>query len=139
MQLNKEELAYGALFQCLFAYYLEWHILWAIPISAFLWALSGSESRFNWKVWRRLGCPLVSCIGLYVATGLSNVFYALPFSFWALCVGYGTPSTQPVDEGSALGRFYYWITNGNELMTNMLTRGTILALAALPIHIGIIC
>ena len=125
MKLNREELIYGFCYVSLFLYWIGY---WAIPfalLSSFLWALSGSEYKINHKLFRRLGCPLCIAIPLVITTGKWIVLLGVAPAFGALTLGYGIPSLNPPDEGSLLGRFYNKIT-GDEFMTNILTRGTII-------------
>ena len=119
MKLNLEELIIASI---LTAIVVPFPIaLLAIPACAFLWALSGSESKYNYKLWRRLGVPLVWVIGIFNYYALA----AVPIAFGFLSMGYGLPSTQPPDEGSGLGRFFWNLTGGNVLFSNILTRGVI--------------
>ena len=116
MRLNKEELIIASI---LTAIVVPWPwVLVAIPVCALLWALSGDGKS---KLFRRLGVPLVWAFSLH--TGFA--FVCVLTGFLSLCIGYGLPSTQPPDEGSALGRFFWKLTGGNVLLSNILTRGLI--------------
>jgi len=98
MKLNKEEILVASILTMLAAHWLTWII--TVPLCAFLWALTGSESKYNYKLWRRLGVPLVWALSLWTWQALICV----PIAFGFLSIGYGMPSTQPIDDGSWLGR-----------------------------------
>lgn len=129
-QLNKEELAYGFVFGASMVY---WTHLWAIPtavICAYLWARSGMEGEA--KFWRRVLCPVAQNVALAVSIPFSPEFLiaSTAAGFCAtlmLSVGYGIPSTQPPDPGSVLGRYFFKLAKGNELIANLLMRGLIMA------------
>ena len=57
------------------------------------------------NAWRRVGCPLVMALAFL---GLHGHLLAVAISgglqYGAMSIGYGTPSTQPPDAGSWLGR-----------------------------------
>ena len=120
--LNNEELIIGAIFPLVFIHWIGWWEILAVQLSALFWALSGSEG-FS-KGWRRLGCPLVVASCIFFNTHNPKVFFAIPFAFASLSIGYGTPTTQPLDSGSALGRFWFKRTRYYDFAT----RGTIYAL-----------
>lgn len=126
MKLNKEELITASILTAIVSPLPN--AIAAVPICAFLWALTGSESKYNWKLWRRLGVPLIWAICIWKWQAL----VAVPAAFGFMSLGYGLPSTQPPDEGSALGRFFWKLTGGNELVSNICTRGTIYIGAIVP-------
>lgn len=98
MKLNKEELIIASILTAIVVPFPL--ALVAIPICAFLWALSGSESKYNYKLWRRLGVPLVwaACLMNYYSLA------AVPIAFGFLSMGYGIPDAS--DEGSWLGKIF---------------------------------
>ena len=77
------------------------------------------------KFWRRLGVPivtsLVSAICLHSYVPLLSI---LPV-YACFTIGYGLPSTQPPDEGSALGRFWYKFFKQDYHKADVATRATI--------------
>lgn len=93
----------------------------ALPCS-FLWALSGSGSS---KLFRRVGVPVIWSSCLYITEQNVLVFILIPIAALMLSLGYGIPSTQPPDSGSALGRFFWNLTGQNVLLSNIMTRGVI--------------
>ena len=91
----------------------------------------GGASGTN-KNWRRLGIPiLITIIALIVIKHW--LVLILMTLIGVLCLGYGIPDVT--DSGSPLGRFYYKLTKGNYILTNILTRGTIGYLASLVLLI----
>lgn len=133
-QLNKEELAYGFVFGASMAY---WTHLWAIPtavICAYLWARSGMEGEA--KFWRRVLCPVIQNAALTISIQYSPEFIIASMAAGAcatmmLSVGYGIPSTQPPDPGSVLGRYFFRLAKGNELIANLMIRGLIMSVIIL--------
>jgi len=117
MRLNKEELITAGILTAIVTPW-KWWIL-TIPLCAFLWALTGSESKYNYKLWRRLGVPVVWGASLW----MWQVAFAIPVAFGFLSMGYGIPSTQPFDEGSWLGRIF---------KNDLIVRGIIYSGATLP-------
>ena len=128
-KLNEEELMIGAV--CGFCTVL-WTGVLCIPLTtltAILWAVGGAGI----KSVRRYGVPFVWCLAVYFAHG-GNLLAFLPFPFMValLSIGYGLPSTQPYDEGSFLGRFWWKITDWpdqskeeHEMMAEFWTRASI--------------
>jgi len=105
-------------------------------IGGLLGAWGGAEQTD--KNWRRVGLPiLITLIALIV---IKHWLVLSILSLIAvLCLGYGIPDST--DNGSPLGRFYYFLFNENELLTNLFTRGTIglfscLTLLSVPILLG---
>lgn len=126
MKLNKQELVIGFLYHIIFLYWS----LWVIPtafVSSYLWALSGEGQS---KIYRRLGCPLLLAIALFLELHNNALFIAVPIAFGFLSLGYGIPDST--DEGSWLGRFFLKLTGGNLSLTNILTRGLIYVGITLP-------
>lgn len=102
-------------------------------IGGFLGSYAGASNTS--KQFRRIGIP---CIIASMAYGYTQNLWVLTIGLMilVLSIGYGTPSHN--DEGSVLGKFWHKITKGNELYTNLLTRGTIsilicLSLLSIPI------
>ena len=133
--LNKEELWLGWLFACCWSQFFGlWWIL-ICPASAILWAMGGAPGRS--AGWRRLGCPALVSGALWLKFGvhwllISFICQCIVFSF-----GYGIPSTQPKDEGSRLGRFFWFVfmhsnlsMRQTELATDLAVRGVIALLLA---------
>lgn len=126
MNLNREEIVIASI---LTALVVPFSYAWlAIPICAFLWALTGSESKWNSKLWRRLVVPMIwaACLIDWKA------FLLVPVSYGFLTLGYGLPSHNPPDEGSTIGKFFWRLTNANELWANILTRGVVYVGATIP-------
>lgn len=82
------------------------------------------------KSFRRLGIPIIMAV---MTCWRYETFYFL----WLLTliapftVGYGMPGGN--SKGSALGRFFYKLTNQNYFITNHLTRATKAILLSLPL------
>lgn len=135
-ELNKNELLVGGLFGLSFSWVFGW---WVIPIAgatALLWAIGGKYGH-GWRVW----CvPLVVIIANFLIHSHTWwQLFAYPAGCGVLSIGYGIPSYQPPDAGSALGRFWWRITKQNTFLTNFLTRATIYALlgiAFLPVYLS---
>ncbi len=112
-----------------FGLFLAVHNLWITLLSGLicgiLWALSGAGYS---KLFRRLGCPFVLLLGHVLFYKSFIPFVSLLPIFGVLSLGYGIPSTQPPDEGSTLGRFFYKLTKKDEFLANILTRLTIFLL-----------
>ena len=124
MKLNREEMIIALLLTLIASSFPL--CLVAAPVCAFLWALSGSEHEVNSKLFRRLGVPLI-----WSASYLDiRMFLIVPIAFGFLSLGYGIPSL--LDNGSLLGRFFWRLTSGNELWSNILTRGVIYCGAVTP-------
>lgn len=123
MRINREELITAGILTAIATPPVWWAI--TMPSCAFLWALSGSESRFNSKLFRRL------CVPLIWAASLFNywAFAVIPISFGFLTLGYGIP--DETDEGSLLGRLALKIS-GNVFLANIITRGVIYLGAITP-------
>ena len=109
--------------------------LWAIPLailSGIFWELGGTHGHSI----RVFGCTAVLYLPAIVKVGLVGLIPAVIGAIVLSC-GYGIPSENPPDEGSALGRFWFKVCAGNEWLTNLLTRGTIylgLILCYLPMY-----
>lgn len=132
MNLNKEELIIGAVFGLTFVFNLGWLVLPVLAATSFLWALGG---QYGGGI-RRWGVPGVVVCAAFILSRHGSVFLAYPLGVAVLSIGYGIPSTQPPDSGSALGRFWYKI---NPSLANVLTRVTVyilLVLAFLPVYLS---
>ena len=130
MNLNKEELIIGAVFGLSFVLVFGWLVVPVSAATSFLWALGG---RYGGGI-RRWGVPAVVVAVSFYLTHAGNVLVSYPLGVAVLSIGYGIPSTQPPDSGSALGSFWYKI---KPELADLLTRGTIyllLALAFLPVY-----
>jgi hypothetical protein len=108
---------------------------WCIPIlvlTSLLWGLGG---KYGHAI-RVFGIPIASYGIVWLLRShsiLALVSGALTGAVFSL--GYGIPTTQPPDEGSGLGRFFYNLFNKNNFLANLFTRGTIyLLLAISSIH-----
>src|SRR3990167_6827315 len=101
--LLKEEILIGSIYVLIFGYWINYYTLIFMPLSGFLWALSGSSSKYNWKIFRRLGCPLCVAIPLFL-TGHDKAFWGIPVAFAFLSCGYGISDYS--DKGSMLGRLF---------------------------------
>ena len=129
--LNVEEMFYGFGFGLMGAQFIGW---WAVPVAvlcAFSWALGGAPNQS--AAWRRVGCPLILVGVTALITQVSPWFLltVLPL-FGILSMGYGIPTEAPGrpdnDEGSALGRFFWRLTNKTELLTDIYVRTLIMSL-----------
>ena len=128
LAMNFEEGALGAIFGLSLAFFIGWLALIPAVACGFLWAYGGSGAG---KAWRRVGVPLVALAAIVLARLPVDLFQALVMTGIALAVltlGYGTPSTQPPDEGSTLGKFFFAFVK--DPMATYLTRGTISLLLA---------
>ena len=125
MKLNKEEILISGILTILasrFPYGIP-----LIPICAFLWALTGSESKYNSKLWRRLIVPTLWSVSYWNPYAI----ICIPISFGFLTLGYGIPDVND-KKGSALGSFFYKLTGGSMLWSNILTRGFVYGGAVIP-------
>jgi len=81
------------------------------------------------KEWRRVVLPIVfSIIGSLSLASWWGILLGT-FGIW-VSIGYGVPDigypTDPnADSGSALGRFFWNLTNKNHRLTDIFTRGTV--------------
>lgn len=126
--LNRNEFVIGMAFGILMTFVIgPWSILLA-QFTGLLWALGGAGYG---RAFRFFGVPLLT----FFFTIFHSQFYACIISSLicgaTLSVGYGIPSTQPPDNGSTLGRFWYKVFKSNENLTNLFTRGTIYITIAL--------
>lgn len=136
MKLNHEELLIGFIVGI-----CSWLVIgfWAIPVAlvtSFFWAYTGAGAS---KLYRRLGVPVVisSVCAYFAHTWIPLI--SVPLAFGVLSIGYGIPTTQPVDEGSWLGRICFGWANGSEKLADLYCRGIIyilLALAFIPCWIS---
>lgn len=120
--------------------------LFAVLIG-FLGSLGGSKNAS--LLWRRCGISLVltsfAYFIMFKEVGWILALWAITFMFYWLgsALGYGQPSFNGPngsmdDEGSFLGKFWWKVTKGSEIWSNVFTRGTVglvEALAGLSIPI----
>lgn len=136
MKLNQEELIIGAIVGLSFAVKVGWWAILLAVLTSPLWAMGGAEK--SSKLFRRLGVPL-ACSGLVAIIYHNWVpLISLPLASLVLHMGYGIPSTQPVDEGSWLGRLCFKWANKNEKLAELYCRTiiyTLLTLAFIPCFI----
>lgn len=127
-----DELAWGlatGFFSC--AYFGWWAIVVGI-LCAILWRLGGMFGHSK----RVFGVPLVIST-MFLSIGFSwfiPIYYAM--TAITLQQGYGIPSDKPVDEGSALGQYWYLYHNYNADKANLYVRWTVaimLVLSFLPL------
>lgn len=123
--MNKSELLTGFIFGICFMPVIG---LWAVLLAcctSILWALGGMKE----KSWRRWGVPLVTASFISLLNSTLVIWASVPVVWGILSIGYGIPSDNPPDEGSALGRFWYLLIS-DEFWATFLTRGTIYILLA---------
>ena len=103
-------------------------------IPALLGGISGSQN--SSKLFRRVFLPILIFLYSYISLSQSIGYIQ---SLWSitilsmigiLSIGYGIPDdgyeTNPnLDEGSAIGAFYYRLFNKNRVLANVFTRSTI--------------
>lgn len=100
-----------------------WTILTVSCCAAF-WRMGGADGYS--KAWRRFGVPASLCAILYFNfADINFIILSFPLLAAALHIGYGLPSTQPIDEGSFLGGYMYRLVGGDEEKANFLTRATV--------------
>ena len=111
------------------------YCLWTACLGGVLGMIGGSWK----KSVRRFGCPIILYCSIGVSThtpviGWQGAIIGLlgGLSAILLSIGYGLPSTQPPDEGSALGRFYWNLTTSNQMLSNIATRLTIYTALLIP-------
>jgi hypothetical protein len=101
-------------------------------VVALLGALGGQEKKWL----RRFILPLIVTIYAYFLLQNWWVLTIFTMAGW-LSIGYGLPSyldnpNHPnYDEGSFLGRFFYKLFKGNEILANIFTRGTVATLISI--------
>ena len=135
MKLNREETILGTIVAYGITFWIGWIAIPMAFISGFCWSLSGAGES---KLWRRLGVPAIIVVQIALKTHFWWCLASIPVGWLVLCIGYGTPSLQPPDSGSALGRFYWKLTKENTFWTDVLTRGTIIGLLYLVVAIPFI-
>lgn len=120
-----EDIVIGFCYGLLGCFSMGWLGLLPAVMSAFYWWYGG---RFGHSA-RVIGCTS-AVYGSLIHR--SFWFLVLPALVAAqiLSSGYGIPSTQPPDEGSVLGRFWYRVAPFKDVLTssifaNIMTRGTI--------------
>lgn len=120
---HKQDILIGATYAGLHFFIIGWPVLVIAPFCGVSWTLSGMPG-FD-KYWRRIDCPGIIFITMAICLHSFKVLIGWPIAFGILCIGYGTPSLDPPDAGSALGRFWFKIFKQNKFWTNVFTRGTI--------------
>lgn len=103
--------------------------LFTLPLlGGWLGAFAGADKTS--KNWRRILIP-----GLLTSYAYFNVESLFVISIMSMCgalsLGYGIPDST--DEGSALGKFWFHFFDGDNLYTNIFTRGTIGFLIAISL------
>lgn len=126
--LNKSELVLGAIYGGVWAYFLGWWALLTVPACAVLWAVGGSGYGHAWRV---VGCPVVLGAALWLSKHDLTPPAAAALSGVVLSLGYGIPTTHPVDPGSPIGRFWFQLLQMRENAASAATRATIGLLIAL--------
>ena len=132
MGLNRSELLIG--FAVGMAFWFKLGLI-AIPLAiltSVLWALSGMKGHS--KLWRRIGVPLVICLVTFAKFKDWTCWFSLPMAFVVLSLGYGIPDA--FDEGSMLGRFWYWISPDYAELFTRVTIYLLLALSFIPCFIA---
>jgi hypothetical protein len=119
--VNKEELTIGFIFGLCFSPIIGWYALCLAPATSWLWAKSGAPN--SNKFYRRIGVPLLTA-------AFTGLWWSIPGAWALLSMGYGIPSTQPPDEGSTLGKFWFKVCGGSEKLAHIATRSTIYILLA---------
>lgn len=111
-------------------WYVELGLLWcvvSVALAASLWALGGTLH----KAYRRFGVPGAICLAVLIASWPSDAwgFFGTALAFGVMVLGaslgYGIPSIQPEDAGSAIGSFWFDIFDENERLANVATRATV--------------
>ena len=115
MKLNKEEIYTGIAHSLPWIYFQGWWGILSAILSGFLWAFGGAEG--TKKDWRRIGCPVVICLPIVFLYGWQILITGILFHL-ILRIGYGIPTYLPdgtcTDEGSTLGRIWWWVCGGDE-------------------------
>jgi hypothetical protein len=129
MTLNKEELLVGFSYGSSMWPVIGWIAVVPGIICALLWAIGGSGP----KLIRRIGVPIVVTASL-AFTSLWLIPLILPL--WGIVsIGYGMPSADGSDKGSALGRFYTCFLS--KKAANWATRLTVFVLFDVVMIIGL--
>lgn len=104
-------------------------VLFLLSALGSLWGAIGGVAHAS-RLFRVLGLPMV-ITGAALGYNFNPWYMLLMLIGGAVSIGYGIP-TPPIlpdidsgDEGAPLGRFFYKLFNGNELLANIFTRGTI--------------
>ena len=140
LYLNDEELIIGAVYGLLTLPVTGEATPIVSCLTAFLWALTGSDSKYNWKFWRRWMCPIL-VVSPYILVTRNYLFLiVMAIHIATLHLGYGLPDKRltSLDDGSLLGRFWWHTWNGDNRLADIFTRGTIyliLILSMIPIWI----
>ena len=131
-KLNKEELALGCIYFISWFMVLRQYILFAIP-GAYFWAKTG---RGDGAFWRKIFDPIIMAV--IVSISLNSLWHLICASgIIVLYQGYGIPTLAPGrpdnDEGSAIGRIAFSISNGNVWMANLIARFIYFSLLSLSL------
>ena len=128
MKLNREEIGLGLAFggsMMIFVGIVPGLVLGLV--CGLLWAIGGSGLG---RAWRFVGVPVAGWIAL--GLGGYHIVPCLIGSVHAsvvLSLGYGIPSDQPKDDGSPIGRFFYYgLAKMREDVATLWTRGTLAGL-----------
>ena len=135
--LNPEEIAVGFCVGLASAVKIGY---WSLPLAvltAYLWAAGGAKGEEGGnKAYRRFGVPTAWVLAVMTITQNHWTLAAWLPAHGVTRIGYGIPTTQPVDAGSFLGRFFYSvISDGMEItarqhLATILTRATTYLLLA---------
>lgn len=121
---------------------ITWTLLFLLSSLGSFWGAMGGVAHAS-RLFRVLGIPLLITVSALEYT--HNLWYiGLMLLSGAFSIGYGIPSftffpdIDSGDEGSPLGRFFYNLFNGNEVLVNIFVRGIIglviaIALLIVPI------
>jgi hypothetical protein len=104
MNLNKEELVIGYVYGLISCFAIGALGILVACLTTFLWALTGSESKYNWKIWRRLVNPWILAMCFVIAHHSWIPLLSIPLSWGTMSLGYGISDSYSDDEGSWLGR-----------------------------------
>ena len=74
-------------------------------ITGLLW-VAGGRGWLGTNLWRRVGISFIISTTFAVAKHSFLPLIAFPLMWGSMAIGYGTPSTQPPDAGSWLGRIF---------------------------------
>lgn len=131
--LNFEEQFIGFVFGLVFAFKIGIIFSFFLALcTIYLYAAGGAKEEDGGnKLYRRAGCSILPTLAVYMFNqhwDQYRIFMAVPIAWWVLSWGYGIPDSS--DEGSLIGRFWYFEFERDVNMANIFTRSTIyLALA----------
>lgn len=127
LNLNIEELIIGAIFGGVSFPIIKWWALLTVPLCSFLWAWTGAG---HGAIWRKGGCPIVAIGSVYIVRHHWSAWIGLIPMIIVMAQGYGIPTTQPPDPGSALGRWAFKLARRKEWLAEIITRGIIYLMLA---------